>query len=256
MAKIRHAINLDQDVDELLRRRAGAMRLPPGVVAAALLSGLLQRPDALALLVAGDATPVPGGATPSTPQLSGAGGATPVPGDATPVPPPGTPVHGLFSSLTLPAPEKKKKNKTELPSEGTDEFVAGWKGYAKVGGRTGSKPKAVESWNALLAVGQWSPTEIRRRWATFAKLERPQFLPEVHRLLRPDCGKLTDESLHALEVRRRTENASSPGKAGEMDSESYEAQRARRVAASAPASGHQRPPGGPLMDDGPRPAGA
>lgn len=159
---------------------------------------------------------------------------------------PGAAAH-VIRSAVAPAPKRKV---TELPEEGPEQFERGWKGYAKAGGRLGGKAAAVESWRALLAETKWTPDEAVRRWAVFVKLTPTQFLPEVHRLLRPNLGNLTDESLEARARRARSE-AQRPGQAPGFDADSYEATVARARAGSAPIPAAVRPPA-PALDGPPK----
>jgi hypothetical protein len=144
-----------------------------------------------------------------------------------------------IKACVAPPPPRKQ---TAEPEVGADEFARGWAGYAKAGGRMGSKALAVASWTALLAETKWTPAEAVRRWAVFVKLTPPQFLPDIHRLLRADNGYLTDESLNARAQRAKAEAGRAPGEAGAFDADTYEDRIARARAGSAPIPPTKKPP--------------
>lgn len=134
----------------------------------------------------------------------------------------------VIAGATAPPPKRKT---TEPPKQGPEAFDRGWKGYAKAGGRPGSKAAAVRAWDLLLTDTGWTPDDVVRRWALYTKWTEPRFMADAERVLRVE--RLGDDALEGLVRRARSERgAKDPGL---FDEEAHAEVVAARTKPATPA---------------------
>lgn len=88
--------------------------------------------------------------------------------------------------------------------EETGSFHEVWESYVHGGGvRPGPRRAALSAWRSLVAATGWSYEEAIGRWRRWIRASDPRYWPALTRILDPAEERLTDDSLRAVEARRR-----------------------------------------------------
>ena len=111
----------------------------------------------------------------------------------------------LFEGSQDQKPKRNAQTGVLEATEARERFEQGWKLHRSRGGRMGRKDGKTgrSAWRSVLKLMElegWSADVVLLRWTRFLELTEPKYVPEVHRLLNPANGKLTDD-LDALEIR-------------------------------------------------------